>query len=121
MEIPFDAVPFDVLRMYPEQNTVKPFTKRRSQKKEDNLDPRLFEKYKNKFLPIEAATKEIKDTFGYYIERIDEKMNIKVNSLNELTDNLKDSIFCAEVLREKATILETALRAAILCLPDEKE
>ena len=114
-------IPFDVLRMYPEQQTVKPFTKRRSQKTEGNLDPRLFEKYKNKFLSIEAAIKEIKDTFGYYIERIDEKMNIKVDSLNELTENLKDSIFCAEVLREKATILESALRAAILCLPDEKE
>ena len=113
--------PFDVLRMYPEQNTVKPFTKRSSKKTPGNLDPRLFEKYKNKFFPSEAATKEIKDTFGFYIERIDEKMNIRVNSLNELIDNLKDSIFCAEVLREKATILESALKAAILCLPDEKE
>ena len=121
MESPLDAVPFGVLYMYPEQQTVKPFTKRRSQKTPDNNDNRLFEKYRNKFLPIEAATKEIKDTFGYYIERIDEKMNIKVNSLNELIHNLEDAIFCAEVIREKATVLEAALRAAILCLPDEKE
>ena len=114
-------LPFNVLRQYPEQQTVKPWTKRRSQKTPDNLDPRLFEKYKNKFLPIRAGITELKDTFGYYIERIDEKMLDKVDNLNELIHNLEDAIFCAEVLREKTTILETALRAAILCLPEEKE
>ena len=114
-------VPFDVLRMYPEQQTVKPFTKRRSQKTEGNLDPRLFEKYKNKFLPIEAATKEIKETFDFYIKRIDVKTTDKVDSLKELISNLEESIWCVEVLREKITILEAALRAALLCLPEEKE
>ena len=114
-------IPFDVLRQYPEENTVKPWTKRKSQKTIGNQDPRLFEKYKNKFLPIQAAIKEIQDVFGFYINRIDVKVGKNTNSLNELTGNLEEAIWCAEVLREKTTILESALRAALLCLPDEKE
>ena len=113
--------PFSVLRYYPEQHTIKPWTKRKSEKTIGNQDPRLFEKYKNKFLPIEAATKEIKETFDFYIKRIDAKTTDKVDSLKELISNLEESICCVEVLREKITILEAALRAALLCLPEEKE
>ena len=115
------ATPFEALRMYPEQHTIKPWTKRKSEKTIGNQDPRLFEKYKNKFLPIEAATKEIKETFEFYIRRIDAKTTDKVDSLKELISNLEESICCVEVLREKITILEAALRAALLCLPEEKE
>ena len=114
-------IPFEILRQYPEENTVKPWTKRKSKKVIGNQDPRLFEKYKNKFLPIQAAIKEIKETLGFYTNRVDVKMKENVDSLNELTGNLEEAIWYAEVLREKTTILESALRAALLCLPDEKE
>ena len=113
--------PFSVLRYYPEQQSIKPWTKRKSEKTIGNQDPRLFEKYKNKFLPIQAATKEIKDTFNFYIRRIETTTTNEIDSLKELITNLEDSICCVEVLREKITILESALRAAILCLPEEKE
>ena len=113
--------PFSVLRYYPEQHTIKPWTKRKSEKIIGNQDPRLFEKYKNKFLPIVAAIKEIKETFGFYTNRVDVKVKEKVDSLEELTSNLEESIWYTEILREKITILESALRAAILCLPEEKE
>ena len=115
------ATPFEALRQYPEQQTVKPWTKRKTQRVHLNEDPRLYEKYKNKFLTIQAATKEIKDTFDFYIKRIDEKTTNEIAVLTDLISNLEEAIWCVEVLREKITILEAALRAALLCLPDEKE
>ena len=114
-------IPFEVLRQYPEQITVKPWNKRKTTKVVGNQDPRLFEKYKNRFLPIQAATKEIEETFNFYIRKINEKTTDNIESLNDLTNNLEESIWCVEVLREKITVLEAALRSALLCLPDERE